>query len=223
MKDFNFAVRIFLVVLLGTAMSVSLATAQDDSGSGTSGAVPAATAPAEQNNVENPPLSGLDQPSAEPAFGGRSYMVPGFQVSESADSNAVNSTGQNRHTSEITRALASVDLQKLWRRYQLGLDYIASGDFYAGPLLSTGQGRATQAHTFAGVERILWRTGQLAIRDSFSYLPEGSFGFSSYGGAAGFGSSLGNGRWHRGRSTRRAGWVVWLDWFSAQDFQWDDR
>jgi hypothetical protein len=188
----DFTMKPVFGVLTALILVGSLAVAQDDSGSSSAGAVPAATAPAEQNNVENPPLSGLDQPTAEPAFGGRSYLMPGFQLSESVDSNASGSK-LNAHTSEITRALASVDLQKIWRKYQFGLDYIAAGDFYAGPLFVQNQNRATQVHTLAAVQRILWRTGQLAIRDSFDYLPEGSFGFSSYGGAASFGSSLGGG------------------------------
>src|SRR4029079_17595414 len=103
----------------------SLALAQDDSGSGSGGSLPPPTAPAEQNNVENPPLSGLDQPTAEPAFGGRSYLMPGLQASESVDAN-VGGSSTTSHTSEITRALASADLQKIWRQYQFGLDYIAA-------------------------------------------------------------------------------------------------
>ena len=192
MNYLSSTIRRVLPVLFGTVLFVSCAAAQDDAGSDNNGAIPAAITTAEQN-AENPPLSGLDQPSAEPAFGGRSYLVPGFQVSESADSNAASTSSKNSHTAEITRALASVDLQKIWRQYQFGLDYIAGGDFYAGPLINKSQGRATQVHTLAAVQRILWRTGQLAIRDSFDYLPEGTFGFSSYGGAAAFGSSLGNG------------------------------
>jgi hypothetical protein len=41
----------------------------------------------------------------------------------------------------------------------------------------------------------LWRTGQLAIRDSFTYLPEGTFGFGSFGGAGAFnaGGATGSG------------------------------
>jgi hypothetical protein len=179
-------------MLAALVLAASLAVAQDDSGTGSTGAVPAATAPAEQNNVENPPLSGLDQPTAEPAFGGRSYLMPGFQLSESVDAN-VGGSSTTSHTSEITRALASADLQKIWRQYQFGLDYIAAGDFYAGPLIDKNRSRATQVHTLAAVQRFLWRTGQLAIRDSFDYLPEGSFGFGSYGGAGSFGSSLGGG------------------------------
>jgi hypothetical protein len=186
--------RRVLLLMLSAAVCVSFAVAQDDSNSDTSGAAPAATAPAEQNNAENPPLSGLDQPVAEPAFGGRSYLVPGFQLSETADSNAASTNaGKNSHVSEITRALASADLQKIWRKSQLGLDYVAGGDFYAGPLISKNQQRATQEHSLAVIQRFLWRTGQLAIRDSFDYLPEGSFGFNSYGGAGAFGSSLGGG------------------------------
>jgi hypothetical protein len=184
-------VRRALFLLLSVFVCVSLALAQDDSGSSDSGAVPAATAPAEQNNAENPPLSGLDQPVAEPAFGGRSYLVPGFQVSESVDSNAAGASSNKTHMAEISRALASVDMQKIWRRYQFGLDYIAGGDYYAGAAILGSQGRATQEHTLAADQRILWRTGQLVIRDSFDYLPEGTFGFSSYGGAGSFGSALG--------------------------------
>jgi hypothetical protein len=192
-------------VLTALMLVGSLAIAQDDSGAhSTGGAVPAATAPAEQNNIENPPLSGLDQPTAEPAFGGRSYLMPGFQVSESVDSNASASTA-NPHIAEITRALGSVDLQKIWRQSQFGLDYIAAGDFLTGPVQSQNQPRARQAHTLAAVERILWRTGQLAIRDSFDYLPEGSFGFSSYGGAASFSSSLGGGVSNSGAGTGLGG------------------
>ena len=192
MNSLGFSIKRVVSMLAALMVAASLAIAQDDSGSPSTGAVPAATAPAEQNNVENPPLSGLDQPTAEPAFGGRSYLMPGFQLSESVDSNAAGSSN-NYHTSEITRALGSVDLQRIWRQYQLGVDYIAAGDFYAGPLFTQNQSRATQVHTLAAVQRMLWRTGQLAIRDTFDYLPEGSFGFSSYGGAASFSSSLGGG------------------------------
>lgn len=186
-------VRRSLLLVLAALVYVGVAVAQDNSSSSDSGAVPAATAPAEQNNAENPPLSGLDQPVAEPAFGGRSYLMPGVQLSESADSNAAGGASKNTHTAEISRVLVSADLQKIWRKYQFGMDYVAGGDFYAGPLLVQGQGRATQEHSLAAVQRMLWRTGQLAIRDSFDYLPEGSFGFNSYGGAASFGSSLGSG------------------------------
>src|SRR5258708_8990240 len=118
MNHFLPTIRRALVLLICTLAGVLGAIAQDDSSSSTPGAPPAATAPAEQNNAENPPLSGLDQPVAEPAFGGRSYLVPGLQISETADSNAATTSNKTSHTSEITRAFAPVDMQKIWRQYQ---------------------------------------------------------------------------------------------------------
>src|SRR5579859_6354805 len=111
-------VRRSLLLVFAATVYVGVAAAQDSSGSSDSGAVPAATAPAEQNNAENPPLSGLDQPVAEPAFGGRSYLMPGLQVSESVDSNVAGGSSTNTHMAEISRVLASMDMQKIWRRYQ---------------------------------------------------------------------------------------------------------
>jgi hypothetical protein len=172
------------------AVCLPAASAQDDSSS-SSGAPPAATAPPERN-VENPPLSGLDAPASVPVFGGRSYLVPGLQFSETVDSNAAGTSGNRGTVGEISRGLVSVDLQKLWRSYQLGLDYIGGGDVYTGPRVSS-HGGAYQVHTLAADQRVLWRTGQLSFRDSFDFLPEGTFGFSSYGGAGSFGSALGNG------------------------------
>jgi hypothetical protein len=182
--------HILQVVVLCASIALSAtAWAQDDSSDQSGGAPPAATTPA-QINADNPPLSGLDAPTAEPAYGGRSYLLPGIQLSQSGDSNFNGNTGSNAHVNTISRGLGSLDLQKIWKNSQLGLDYIAGGVFHFGPH-STGQNRAYQVHTFAANERILWRTGQLAIRDSFDYLPEGSFGLSSFGGSGSFGSALG--------------------------------
>jgi hypothetical protein len=191
MKSFDAKIRDGLLVLALASLGFTSAWGQDNSSSEqTSGAPPAATAPTEQNS-ENPPLSGLDAPSVEPVFGGRSYLVPGLQLSETVDSNASGSVNKST-VSEVSRGLGSIDLQKIWKRYQLGLDYIAGGVYYTGPRQS-GKSRSYQMHTFAGAERILWRTGQLAIRDSLNYLPEGSFGFGSFGGAGSFSSVLGAG------------------------------
>src|SRR6266498_473351 len=192
MQSLDAKFRNGLIVLALASLCFSVAWGQDSSSSGQiGGAPPAATAPGEAN-VENPPLSGLDNPSAEPAFGGRSYLVPGLQLSEGVDSNASGSTSQAAYISETSRALGSLDMQKIWKRSQLGLDYIAGGVYYTGPRQSTNS-RAYQMHTFAASERMLWRTGQLTIRDNLNYLPEGSFGFGSFGGAGGFSPVLGGG------------------------------
>ena len=126
---------------------------------------------------ENPPMSGLDEPSFEPGFGTRSYLAPRVEVSESRDSNSVGNFF-NSHATEITRALGSLELQKLWKLHPLDVDYIGGVDWNTG-----GQGTVYQVHALAATQRFLWRTGQFALRDSFSYLPEGAFGFGSFGGA----------------------------------------
>ena len=56
------------------------------------------------------------------------------------------------------------------------------------------QGGVYQLHSLAATQRFLWRTGQFAVRDSFSYLPEGAFGFGSFGGVGAIGAGgLGGG------------------------------
>jgi hypothetical protein len=177
--------RLLELLAIATLM-VTVASSQEDTSTQTQGPAPAASAPAAQN-AENPPLSGLDQPTSEPAFGGRSYFIPGVQISESVDSNSA--VGRGR-TVEATRGLGSLDLQKLWKTYQIGLDYIGGGEYYTGPR-PTALNRGYQVHSLGSDQRILWRTGQLSIRDTFSYLPEGSFGLGSFGGFGSFSSALG--------------------------------
>lgn len=169
----------------GQAPADQSATGQDNSGP-----PPAATGGVGEPSLENPPLTGLDTPRTELPFGGRSYLVPGMQFSESANSNLSGNAGSNSGISASSQVLASLDLQKLWKRYAVGLDYVGGGDFYTGPTFN-GQGHLYQVHTMASDQRILWRTGQLSIRDTFDYLPEGTFGFGSVGGAGSFGSVLG--------------------------------
>src|SRR5260370_38806302 len=56
---------------------------------GSSGAPPAATGPdTPTQTIENPPLSGLDEPSFEPGFGARSYLIFTARASESVRTNA---------------------------------------------------------------------------------------------------------------------------------------
>src|SRR6266849_10009582 len=132
--------------------------------------------PAQAN--ENPPLSGLDQAALEPNIAPRSFLVPGLEVSESMDSNIAGQTG-NASIHSVTRAIGSLTLQRLWRRYDRALNYIAGGAFYSRNF------GANQIHDLNADQKILWRRGQLSLRDSFSYLPEGSFGGGAFGGAAG--------------------------------------
>jgi hypothetical protein len=164
--------------------------AQETSNPGPTGAAPAATGPdTETQTIENPPLSGLDQPSFEPGYGARSYLVPKLQVSEAVDTNGSgqlnNNTSNNTVLKGVTRGLGSLTLQKMWKIHPLDIDYNGGVAWYQGT------GKTYQLHSLGAVQRFLWRTGQLAVRDSFTYLPSGTFGFNSFGGSGGLSGGLG--------------------------------
>src|SRR5215469_2034398 len=132
---------------------------------------------------QNPPLSGLDLPSLEPHAAPLSYLQPGATVSESANSNIANIPGGSS-TSSITRAEASLALRRLWSNYDLALDYAGGAAYY------NFNGLGWKALQEMDVDqKISWKRGNLSLRDSFSYLPEGNFG-ASYGalGSAGVGN-----------------------------------
>ncbi len=133
---------------------------------------------------ENPPISGLDQPSLEPNIQPRSMLLGGIEASESLDSNIGSDARPALHS--VTRGLGGLTVQRLWSRYQMAAAYVGGFGYYN----RAGNG-LKQIQELQAQQTILWRTGQLSIRDSFSYLPEGSFGYGTYGGASGFQLGLG--------------------------------
>jgi hypothetical protein len=136
--------------------------------------------------TENPPLSGLDLPSLEPHAAPLSYLQPGATFSESVGSNATGNLGGSG-VSSITRGVGSVVLKRLWSNYDLAMDYIGGVAYYA----RTGQGFQSLQQMDID-QKISWKRGELSLRDSFSYLPEGNFG-AAYGSMGSQGSaSLGN-------------------------------
>ena len=129
--------------------------------------------------TENPPLSGLDEPVFEPGSDVKNYIQPGLQVSESMDTNAAGDFS-NPHVRSVTRVLGSLAVQRIWSRFDAGLDYVGGAGFY-----TRGLG-TRQIHSLDAYGRTVWRNGHLTLRNNFSYLPEGTFGFGSYGGVGGF-------------------------------------
>jgi hypothetical protein len=132
-------------------------------------------------NPENPPVTGLDEPSLNLRTSSRSFISPALQVSESADTNGENALGGSSGLESITRVLGALDLQQFWPKSDFLLEYVGGGAFYADPYGV----RQLQA---AGLEAVTrWRTGQITLRDAFSYLPDGSFQIGTFGGAPGLG------------------------------------
>jgi hypothetical protein len=173
------------------ALLASAAIAQDASGQqppdnstpSANAPVPAfgQSGPAPQQNVDNPPISGLDLPNLDPNASSRSFFIPGIHASQALDTNIGSQNGHSA-VNGVTRALGSLALQKLWSRYDVGVQYVGGGAYYGGQNIGW-----TQFHSLDGDQRYLWRTGQFALRDSFSYLPEGAFGFGAYGGSGALG------------------------------------
>ena len=77
---------------------------------------------------ENPPISGLDQPSLEPNIQPRSMLLGGVEASESLDSNIGSDARPALHT--VTRGLGGLTLQRLWNRYQLAAAYVGGVGYY---------------------------------------------------------------------------------------------
>ena len=129
---------------------------------------------------ENPPISGIDEPRLDLRRALRSFASIGLQASESADTNPTNQLGAGTRVRSISRILGAFDLQRFWPKNDLIAEYVGGGAFYTSGI---DQVRQLQDVGLLGVTR--WRTGQLSVRDSFNYLPEGSFSAGSYGGAPG--------------------------------------
>jgi hypothetical protein len=179
---------LIILTLTLTVSAASAAWAQSDQNQ------PPASSPAPafgQDNPapavsENPPISAIDLPGLEPHAAPESFLLPGLHFSESVDSNVANTLGGSS-VSTVTRGLGSLTLQKLWKNYDVAVDYIGGAAYYN----HSGVG-LEQIQQFDMDNRINWKRGQLAIRDSFSYLPEGTFGFSAYGGGGAYNSGLGS-------------------------------
>ena len=180
-------VGIFLALALRAGAAQDSSQAPPDSGQPSGNPPAAAVGPGTSAAADNPPISSLDTPTLESPAAARSFLQPGVHLSQSVDSNVAGSTSSSSITG-VTRALGSLELQRLWQNYQTSLAYIGGGAFYTSRSSST-----TALHQLEIDQRVLWRTGELALRDSFSYLPEGSFGYGAYGGAGSIGSLGGSG------------------------------
>ena len=176
--------RTIRLALLVLGMSVCAAAQNSSQSPSGTTPVPAFGQNAPVLNPENPPVSGLDEPGLNLHTATRSFVSPALQVSEAADTNGNNQFG-NTDLVSTTRLLGALDLQQFWPKSDLFLEYLGGGAFYANPFYV----RQLQA---AGLEAVTrWRTGQATLRDSFSYLPDGSFSIGAFGALPGLGLATG--------------------------------
>lgn len=125
-----------------------------------------------------PLLIGFGEPHVVPGAENRSFLIPGAQLSTGFYAGQPGGFGKS-NLNGSARGLGSLSLQEIRRRYNLGVDYVGGIAYFGrrGPDHPWLQSLDADQH-------YLWRTGEFAVRDSFSYLPEGSFGIGSYGGVA---------------------------------------
>jgi hypothetical protein len=181
-------IRHYILLALLLLCIVALASAQDDSTQPpatdtTQQPTPApppafGQEPATQPVSQGPPLTSLDEASLEPNIAARSFLAPDVTVAQFADTNATSALGGRRSWTGVTHLQGSLALQRLWSRYETTFQYAVGGTFYNNSVT------ATQVHHLYFNQRFLWRTGSFQIRDTASYLPEGSFGFGSFGGSS---------------------------------------
>src|ERR1700687_3378386 len=97
---------------------ISVGVAAQDSSQSQPAPAPAFGQNAPVLSPENPPVSGLDEPTLELRTASRSFVSPALQVSESADTNGTNQIG-NSSLQSVTRVLGAFDLQKFWAKSDL--------------------------------------------------------------------------------------------------------
>ena len=183
----NMATRQKIRVLF-MVLGISLfAAAQNDPSSERTGPAPALGQTAPILDPDNPPISGLDEAGLEMRSASRSFVSYGLSLSETADTNASNELDR-QGISSVTHLLGALDLQRFYAKTDLFAEYVGGGAFYSNATRDVSQ---LHALGVMGVTR--WRTGRLTLRDSFSYLPEGSFSVGAFGGNPGLGIATGGG------------------------------
>jgi hypothetical protein len=173
-----------LVAFLGISF---WAVAQNDSTPERTGPVPALGQTAPILNPDNPPISSLDEAGLDMRSASRSFVSYGLSVSETADTNASNEP-HSSGVSSVTHLLGALDFQRFYAKTDLFGEYVGGGAFYSNAIRD-----ASQLHAFGFMGITRWRTGRLTLRDSFSYLPEGSFSVGAFGGTPGLGIATGGG------------------------------
>lgn len=174
------------------------------------------TETSEGNDSPIPAMRGVN-PDTQPLSGAealtlgvgsrRSYLLPSVQFQQSFDSNSA----ANSDFSLVSILTGGLSWSQVGRRQQLAMSYYGGGLF--------GRNGATYSssfHTLDARHTLVGRRWGLLLSDSFSYLPEASFGFVGLQGAPS--SGLGAGGPVGSNSGSGVGGVPALNpYFSPQD------
>jgi hypothetical protein len=165
--------RCWTTILL-PLMCASSAWAQQDQGNDQ-------TSPSAPTMIpDTRPLSGIESLGLGSLAGERSYVAPGFLVSQTAQSNAQFEPGGHEGFGAATILAGNVALESFSRRNQFRLAYQGGGILYE----AGGESDSTY-HLFGFTDSVSFRHAVFTLTDRFSYLPGfyGGLGALSYGGA----------------------------------------
>jgi len=169
MKKTRLLIAILIVLALRTAWAQSANAQQSTDGGPQTGS---ASMPS-----DNPPISGIDHSPLGSPFLARSFMALDAHISGGVDSNIAGTAGNSALDGEA-QAAGSLMLQEVGRHTMTAFDYV--GGVVDQPAYRPS---LSQVQQFDGEQRFAWKRGALTARDTFSYLPEGSFGFFADSGS----------------------------------------
>jgi hypothetical protein len=125
-----------------------------------------------QAAVENPPLSGVQEPTLGSNLGVRNFLVPSINVMSQMTTNSF-ASGSIRPAA-TSYMVGTLDLNHVSDRSELLLHYTGGG------MISSYVNSAIQDLDFSYNFR--WQRWSLLVGDQFSYLSESPFGFGGIGG-----------------------------------------
>jgi hypothetical protein len=108
----------------------------------------------------------------------RSYWQPRFDLTGSADSNALASTTQSGWTT-YTSLMGGIDLHRISGNSELALNYAGGGT-----ISNDGAIGNAMVHDLQLSDKISFRRSAITLIDQLGYLPETSFGYGGLGGIA---------------------------------------
>jgi hypothetical protein len=126
------------------------------------------------------PLSGIESLGLGSLAGERSYVSPGFLVSQTAQSNVQFEPGGQAGFGAVALLGGNVALESVGRRNHFNLAYQGSAVIY-----ETGSLSHSTAQLFGFSDSLSFRRAVFTLTDRFSYLPGlyGGLGGLAYGGA----------------------------------------
>ncbi len=137
--------------------------------------------------LEQRPLSSVEEITLDSPDRGRSYLLPSFHFAQIGDTNARSTSGASElHTASTVSG--GIALRRVRGRSEWMANYAGGTTLY-----NTHSDLNTSFHQLGIKQTITGRRWSLLLSDYFSYLPESSSATGAFGGGAGFGPGLGRG------------------------------